>query len=159
PLADLSQHHAGGSSNIDHVQPLNMAYRPQPVATPAPRSAPPPPVSARPVSTPSGPADPFDGFDPFASLVHPKVSVPAPAHVEPEPPPAPERIEPPVEESAGKPRGAASPLASSAALLAFLEGAGLAHLQVSEADAEAFLRESGAIVRASVEGVIGLLLA
>ena len=138
PLADLSQHHAGGSSNIDHVQPIHMAYRPQPIATPAARSAPPPPVSA-----PSSPPDPFGGFDPFASLIHPKS--PPPVQVEPEP--APEPIE------------TTSPLASSAALLAFLEGAGLAHLQVSEADAEAFLRESGTIVRASVEGLIGLLLA
>ena len=50
-------------------------------------------------------------------------------------------------------------MATSAALLAFLEGAGLAHLQVSEEDADKFLRESGSIVRAAVEGLIGLLLA
>jgi type VI secretion system FHA domain protein len=143
PLADLSQHHLGGSSNIDHVQPINMAYRPQPIATPAARSAPPPPVSA-----PSSSPDPFEGFDPFASLIHPK-SPPPPPVVEPEPEP----------EAAGKPIEARSPRASSAALVAFLEGAGLAHLEVSEADAEAFLRESGTIVRASVEGLIGLLLA
>lgn len=130
PLADLAQHYAGGSSNIDHVQPINMAFRPQPIAAPA-----------APLSSP----DPFDGFDPFASLIHTKNRAPAP--VEPEPAPA------------TKPTETPSPLASSAALVAFLEGAGLAHLEVSEADAEAFLRESGTIVRASVEGLIGLLLA
>jgi type VI secretion system FHA domain protein len=156
PLADLAQHHAGGSSNIDHVQPINMAFRPQPIATPAARSAPPPP----PVSAPSSSPDPFDGFDPFASLIHPKS--PPPARVEPEPAPeaapAPVRVEPALA-PAGKSTEAASPLATSAALVAFLEGAGLAHLELSEADAEAFLRESGTIVRASVEGLIGLLLA
>jgi type VI secretion system FHA domain protein len=73
--------------------------------------------------------------------------------VQPEPLPAPV---PPAE--AG-PEQAASPIATSAALVAFLEGAGLAHLQVSEEDAEKFLRESGSIVRAAVEGLIGLLLA
>ena len=154
PLADLSQHHVGGSSNIDHVQPINMAYRPQPIATPA---------------APLGSPDPFDGFDPFGSLIHPKS--PPLARVEPEPAPeaapAPVRVEPalapagvgPALAPAGKPTDTASPLASGAALVAFLEGAGLAHLEVSEADAEAFLRESGTIVRASVEGLIGLLLA
>ena len=150
PLADLAQHHAGGSSNIDHVQPINMAYRPQPIATPAARSAPPPPVSA-----PSSSPDPFDGFDPFGSLIHPKRPPPAPVEPEPAPEAAPAAAPAP----AGNPAEAASPLASSAALVAFLEGAGLAHLEVSEADAEAFLRESGTIVRASVEGLIGLLLA
>jgi type VI secretion system FHA domain protein len=100
------------------------------------------------VSAPSSSPDPFEGFDPFASLIQPK-SPPPPPVVEPEPEP----------EAAGKPIEARSPRASSAALVAFLEGAGLAHLEVSEADAEAFLRESGTIVRASVEGLIGLLLA
>src|SRR5262245_14518385 len=125
PLADLAQHHAGGSSNIDPVQPINRAYRPQPIATPASRSAPPPPAPA-----PSSPLDPFDGFDPFASLIHPKGSVPAPVRVAPEPEPEPEPTpEPapaakPLEAGAAKPLGPASPLASSAALLAFLEGAG-----------------------------------
>jgi type VI secretion system FHA domain protein len=142
PLADLSQHHVGGSSNIDHVQPINMAYRAQPIATPAARSAPLPPVSA-----PSSSSDPFDGFDPFGSLIHPKS--PPSVQVEPEPAPAP----------VAKQAEPAAALPPSSALVAFLEGAGLAHLEVSEADAEAFLRESGTIVRASVEGLIGLLLA
>jgi type VI secretion system FHA domain protein len=138
PLADLSRHRGGGSSNIDHVQPINLAFSAQPIAAPAPRSAPPP----MPSPAPSSSADPFDGLDPFASLLQPKA-----ANSEPLPMPA------------AKPEQAASPIDSSAALIAFLEGAGLAHLKVSEEDAEKFLRESGSIVRAAVEGLIGLLLA
>jgi type VI secretion system FHA domain protein len=138
PLADLARHHGGGSSNIDHVQPINLAFSAQPIATPAPRFAQ-PPVSA---PAPSTSGDPFDGLDPFASLLQPKAA-------KPEPLPTPE----------AKPAQPASPIATSAALIAFLEGAGLAHLQDSEEDAEKFLRESGSIVRAAVEGLIGLLLA
>jgi len=53
PLADMMTQHAAGASNIDHVQPLNVAYH-APSIRAEPRKAPP---------------DPFDGFDPFASLV------------------------------------------------------------------------------------------
>ena len=52
-----------------------------------------------------------------------------------------------------------SAAAAASAAAAVLEGAGFTHLQISEADADTFLRESGAIVRACVEGLIGLLLA
>lgn len=48
---------------------------------------------------------------------------------------------------------------AAAALAAFLEGAGLSHLEVPDARQEAFLRECGSIVRASVDGLVGLLLA
>ena len=44
-------------------------------------------------------------------------------------------------------------------LQAFLEGAGLAQHGIPDADAEEFLRQSGAIVRAAVEGVMTLLVA
>jgi type VI secretion system FHA domain protein len=147
PLADLSRHQGGGASNIDHVQPINLAFSAQPIATPAARSTPPPMSSP----APSEPGDPFEGFDPFANLLPPRPAQPAPqpVRVKPEPLPAP----------AVEPAAPASPMATSAALLAFLEGAGLAHLQVSEEDADKFLRESGSIVRAAVEGLIGLLLA
>lgn len=46
-----------------------------------------------------------------------------------------------------------------AALQAFLEGAGLAGKDVQPAEAEEFLRQSGKIVRASVEGAMALLAA
>lgn len=48
---------------------------------------------------------------------------------------------------------------AAAALAAFLEGAGLSHLEVPDARQEAFLRECGGIVRAAVDGLVGLLLA
>jgi type VI secretion system FHA domain protein len=131
PLVDLSRHHAGGSSNVDHVQPINMPFNAPRIrgdAAQTPRPPAPPPVSS--------PVDPFDGFDPFGSMLKPRSAAPA----------AP----PPASSTSG---GAA------AALAAFLEGAGLEQPQMTDAEAEAFLRESGAIVRASVEGLIGLLLA
>lgn len=161
PLADLASHHAGGSSSIDHVQPVNMAFTPPQIRSePRPASTPPPAAPAR---APS--ADPFDGFDPFASLIGPAHSQPAappppiidpqPEFVpEPPPPPPPPRVV-----AAPEPPPATSAMPASASIAAFLEGAGLPHIKVSDAEAEAFLRESGAIVRAAVEGLIGLLLA
>jgi len=57
--------------------------------------------------------------------------------------------------SAGSPSGG-----DGAALLrAFLEGAGLGHLKATDYDGECFMRDSGALVRAAVEGIIGLLIA
>jgi type VI secretion system FHA domain protein len=100
-------------------------------------------------------ADPFDGFDPFASLIHskPVQRIPAVEEI-----PEPEIPQAQAEEPAPPPRPMPS-VESVSAAAAFLEGAGLAHLQIPEADADRFLRESGTIVRACVEGLIGLLLA
>jgi type VI secretion system FHA domain protein len=164
PLADLLKHQGAGASNIDHVQPLNVAYnapsiraeprRAQPEARKAPVEAKAPPAQPKP---PAASPDPFDGFDPFASLIHskPVERIPAVEEI-----PEPEIPEPQAqgEEPAPPPRPMPS-VESVSAAAAFLEGAGLAHLQISEADADAFLRESGTIVRACVEGLIGLLLA
>lgn len=159
PLVDMLTQHSGGSSNIDHVQPINMAFSAPAIrgetrrAPPEPRKAPPESRKAPPASSP----DPFDGFDPFGSLIGRRPAEPIPPAEIPEPEVRQE------EELSEAPAPAQAPAASgpeaAAALAAFLHGAGLTHLQVSEADAEAFLRESGAIVRASVEGLIGLLLA
>ncbi len=152
PLADLSRHHAGGSSNVDHVQPINVAYNAPHIRAEARRTPPPPPA-------PSSPADPFDGFDPFGSMLRPKSAQPAaPSTVYVEAPQqeAPSPASSPVAPPCALP---ASGSGASAGRDAFLEGAGLTHLQIADAEAEAFLRESGAIVRASVEGLIGLLLA
>jgi FHA domain-containing protein len=46
---------------------------------------------------------------------------------------------------------------SDGAVQAFLEGAGLTHLKVG--DAESFMRESGVMVRAAVEGIMMLMIA
>src|ERR1041384_1820333 len=81
----------------------------------------------------------------------------APLEEIPEPQPREEEFAPPPPPArAAQPASAA---ATTSAAAAFLEGAGLAHLQISEADADKFLRESGTIVRACVEGLIGLILA
>ena len=152
PLVDMLKQQGGGASNIDHVQPLNVAYN-----APAVRSEPrKPPLEAKTPNTPS--TDPFGDFDPFASLVGRKPAEPIPALEEiPEPQPGEEEFAPPPPPArAAQPASAA---ATTSAAAAFLEGAGLAHLQISEADADKFLRESGTIVRACVEGLIGLLLA
>src|SRR3954470_19651297 len=153
PLANMIKHHGAGASNIDHVQPLNVAYN-APSIRAEPRRAPPEARKAQ-AKAPSSPADPFDGFDPFASMLGRKPAEPIAA--------AEEIAEPQAQEEEPAPRPiAAEPVSAAAAtsaVTAFLEGAGLAHLQVSDADADAFLRESGAIVRACVEGLIGLLLA
>jgi len=150
PLADMLKHQGAGASNIDHVQPLNVAYN-APSIRAEPRKA---PVQAK-------APDPFDGFDPFASLVGRRPAEPVPPVEEVAAPeiPEPEAIpEEPASPRAPAPAPVSGAAATSAAA-AFLEGAGLAHLQISEADADTFLRESGAIVRACVEGLIGLLLA
>jgi len=156
PLADMMKHHGAGASNIDHVQPLNVAYH-APSIRGESRQA---PAEARKAlaqaKAPSSPADPFDGFDPFASMLGRKPAEPIAALEELAQPQAQE------EEPAPPPPISAEPISAAAATsaaTAFLEGAGLAHLQVSDADADTFLRESGAIVRACVEGLIGLLLA
>lgn len=49
--------------------------------------------------------------------------------------------------------------AGAALLRAFLEGAGLGHLKAADYDGERFMRDTGALVRTAVEGIIGLLMA
>lgn len=155
PLADMMKQHAAGASNIDHVQPLNVAYH-APSIRGEPRKAP-PEVRKAPVEAKA--PDPFDGFDPFASLIHQKPAEPTQAVELPEPEAREEELAPPPPAAPAPSAQPVSAAAATSAAAAFLEGAGLAHLQISEADAETFLRESGAIVRACVEGLIGLLLA
>jgi type VI secretion system FHA domain protein len=55
--------------------------------------------------------------------------------------------------------GGGDPAAVQKAIKAFLEGAGLADKAVSNSEAEEFLRQSGKIVRAAVEGAMALLAA
>ena len=45
------------------------------------------------------------------------------------------------------------------AVQAFLQGAGMESVRVSDEETEAFLRECGAVCRAAIEGLMGLLLA
>ena len=159
PLADMLSHQSAGASNIDHVQPLNVAYH-APAIRAEPRKAQPEarkaPAQAK--APPAGP-DPFDGFDPFASLMGRKPAEPMPPVEEIPEPQAEVKEEPATPPHPAARAEPVSPAAAASAVAAFLEGAGLPHLEVSEDDAEAFLRDSGAIVRACVEGLIGLLLA
>ncbi len=72
-------------------------------------------------------------------------------------PPGPPTAPPPAPEIGPRAAPAAAATANERAVQAFLEGAGLADLPV--ADAESFLRSTGVMVRAAVEGVMMLLLA
>lgn len=69
------------------------------------------------------------------------------------PVPAPRAIE--------RPAAAAMPAAAEAlaAVDAFLRGAGMSGVRISDQEADAFLHECGATVRAAVEGLMGMLLA
>ena len=57
------------------------------------------------------------------------------------------------------PAAAAGGTGMRAAVKAFLEGAGLANKEIADAEIEAFLRQSGRIMRAAVEGAMALLAA
>ena len=153
PLVDLATRHPGGSSNIDHVQSINVAFNAPGVRTEPSRAA----RSAAPATArPASPPDPFDGLDPFGSLIKPRAEqAPAAPAVKREEPRAPVPPRP-----ASTPPARPAPAgAGKRELAAFFEAAGLGSLQISERDAEAFMRESGAIVRAVVEGLINLLIA
>jgi FHA domain-containing protein/type VI secretion system protein len=63
-------------------------------------------------------------------------------------------------EGASAAKGGSPSGGDGAALLrAFLEGAGLGHLKATDYNGERFMHDSGALVRAAVEGIIGLLIA
>jgi len=67
--------------------------------------------------------------------------------------------EPTFVESGVRPESPSPGDAGAALLRAFLEGAGMGHLKTTEYDGERFMRDCGALVRSSVEGIIGLLMA
>lgn len=99
--------------------------------------------SAAPAAPPQRRMIPRDDDAPEETFVPQKASPPA---AQPAPPPA-------------APARPASTAPSGAALRAFLEGAGLPHKELSAAESERLLRDSGAILRAAVEGLMLLLLA
>ena len=53
----------------------------------------------------------------------------------------------------------AAAASAAAALAAFMQGAGMERVDLSQADADALIAECGATVRAAVEGLMGMLLA
>ena len=66
---------------------------------------------------------------------------------------------PPAEETFVPQKAAAMPTAPIQPFRAFFEGAGLPHRELSPLQAERMLRDSGAMLRAAIEGVMRLLLA
>jgi predicted component of type VI protein secretion system len=69
------------------------------------------------------------------------------------------RDDPPPEETFIPEKAVAAAPGSANLLRAFMEGAGVPHKELSAAESERLMRECGAVLRASVEGVMMLLLA
>jgi type VI secretion system FHA domain protein len=87
----------------------------------------------------------------------PAVKAPAPKAPAPPPPAEPTYIGPAVTAEKKAPPAAAGSM--NEAVRVFLEGAGLPHKDLSPAHGEALLKQSGAILRAAVEGLMMLLIA
>lgn len=83
----------------------------------------------------------------------------AEARERPAPPAASGSTERAFTEPGVRPESASRGDAGAALLRSFLEGAGLGHLKTTDYDGERFMRDSGALVHAAVEGIIGLLMA
>jgi type VI secretion system FHA domain protein len=148
---------------------------------PAPKTAPAPPApaarAAGPLVRPPPPASEVEeGFSEDVTYVRRSPPKPVPPATPPsKPPPAASPKTPSADDLAeeetqyrpvAQPSRRPAPAAKAApatgtdaerAVAAFLEGAGLSNLRVT--DAERFMRESGVMVRAAVEGVMMLLLA
>ncbi len=158
PPAALSRFAKDGEE--DFSDEATMIRRPSPAAPPPAKPAPPAleeeieedfsddaTMIRRPSPVPPPPAQPAppaleekeEDFSDDATMIR----RPAPATAPPAPPPV----------AAARPATAGS----DPIVQAFLEGSGLTHLAVS--DAQAFMRSSGAIVAAAVEGIMALLLA
>lgn len=145
-------------AEVDGADEMTMIRRPDAKAPAAP--PPPSPPAASPVRMPAAAfrdEAEVDGADEMTMIRRPDAKVPA----APQRPPAAD-VDPTEEMTLVRPTApvrAALPAGSGgdAAARAFLEGAGLAHLDI--ADAESFMRNSGMMVRAAVEGLMMLLLA
>ena len=137
------------------------------VVFPEPRAAPPPPpVETAPVADIPPPEPGIFDEPTFVGGVEPTYMGPA---VKLPPPPAPPRA--PAAELTKPPRPAERPRAPdvtapvppaasmTVALRAFLDGAGLPQKDVGPVEAERLLRDSGAILRAAIEGLMMLLIA
>jgi type VI secretion system FHA domain protein len=145
-LVDFGGHVHQGSSALDHVHDFNLPFHPQDVATPLNTSAPAtpaPPLWAPAMETPVS-----------AQESVPKMATASAAWAAPTAAPMPSAMAP---APAQPPVGDASQMASN--LQAFLKGLGATGFSIPQAEGEAFLERAGEIVRASVEGLITLLLA
>jgi type VI secretion system FHA domain protein len=159
---EAAQEPAYDPASLPPVEP-GLFDEPEPAPAPAAEVAPPPaapaprPAAPAPAESPAA-APAADKTDVFAEATF-IGSAPAPASVFDEAtyvggrPPA-----------AGAAAGAAPAAASGtdgmrAAARAFLAGAGMDDKQIADADLEAFLQQSGRIMRAAVEGAMALLAA
>jgi predicted component of type VI protein secretion system len=129
---------------------------PDPPAAPAP--------AAHEAEHPAGIPPPEPGiFDEPTYVGGSEPTYMGPAVKVPPPPPAAELTKPPraPERRPGPDVTAPVPVAASmtVALRAFLDGAGLPQKDVGPAEAERLLRDSGAILRAAIEGLMMLLIA
>ena len=146
-------------TEVDGADEATMIRRPE-AKPPAAAPTPPPTPAAPPVRMPAAAfrdEAEVEGADEMTMIRRPDAKVPA----APQRPPAAD-VDPTEEMTLVRPTApvrAALPAGSGgdAAARAFLEGAGLAHLDI--ADAESFMRNSGMMVRAAVEGLMMLLLA
>ncbi len=145
-------------SNLPPVEP-GLFDEPEPAPAPAVAKAPPPPPPP-----PARAAPPADKTDVFAeaTFIGAAQQAPVPANVFDEAtyvggrPPAGAPAAPSVTPAASAASGAAS---MRAAVRAFLAGAGMEEKEIADADIEAFLQQSGRIMRAAVEGAMALLAA
>jgi type VI secretion system FHA domain protein len=133
----------------EKLPPIEEGFLDEPAA--AEVTAPPP---AQPAST---------GADVFAEATYVRGSTAAASNLLDEatyvggrPPAHPGAAAAPGRPAAAAPAGGAG---ARAAVKAFLEGAGLADKEIPDAEIEAFLQQSGKIMRAAVEGAMALLAA
>jgi FHA domain-containing protein len=168
---------ASSESSVGLDFDLSDAFDEPPAARPAPPSPPAPAArAAAPIVQPPPPASEVEeGFSDDVTYVRRPPPKPAPAAAPLPKPPTASPKGPTAEDLAEEetqyrpvvqPSRSPAPAAKAApatgtdaerAVAAFLEGAGLTNLQVT--DAERFMRDSGVMVRAAVEGVMMLLLA
>jgi predicted component of type VI protein secretion system len=141
----------GGSLELDHVHEFNLPFSP-PEARQAPARAVPPPAGRAPAGDPLGLLDEAPSGRASAAKADFDVSLEDPTFIGRAP--AQDRA---AYRAGPSPAAAGIPMAQ--AVQAFLQGAAMEGVQVSDEEAEAFLRECGAVCRAAIEGLMGLLLA
>jgi type VI secretion system FHA domain protein len=164
----------GGSLELDHVHDVNLPFSP-PEARQAPVRAAPPPAGL----APAGKDDPLAailGESKHSQRAAGTAGDPLGLFDEPSPGRASAAnaafdgslqdatyvLHPQAPDAAARETGpspAAAGISMAQAVQAFLQGAAMEGVQVSDEEAEAFLRECGAVCRAAIEGLMGLLLA
>lgn len=177
----------GGSDELDHVHDFNLPLPAPAAAPPAPRGRQPaaPPALPDPLQAPAANDDPLAkllGESPSRAPADDPLGIfgaMAPASPAPAPSPAQEAAPLPFDvvgantepsmllhAAAIRARAAPAPMPQAAtpsdvqgAIATFLRGAGMQGVDTAQVDADRFLEECGATVRAAIEGLMGMLLA